>query len=96
MPKKITTKKNNSKTRKNRRHSKTSKNKPKRSYSVSKKIYQVKKTKRKRIKTKTKRGGDDDDYDELRDPHARNHRLEQANKLNEEYYKEHGKWPWEN
>lgn len=91
MPRRITKKSKNSKTRKFRRSSKTSKNKPKRRYSTSKKRSQVKRT-----KTKTKRGGDDDDYDELRDPDARNHRLEQANKLNEEYYKEHGKWPWDN
>ena len=96
MPKRITKKSKNSKTRKFRRSSKTSKNKPKRRYSTSKKRSQVKRTKTKRTKTKTKRGGDDDDYDELRDPDARNHRLEQANKLNEEYYKEHGKWPWDN
>lgn len=91
MPRRITKKSKNSKTRKFRRSSKTSKNKPKRRYSTSKKRSQVKRT-----TTKTKRGGDDDDYDELRDPDARNHRLEQANKLNEEYYKEHGKWPWDN
>ena len=92
MPRRITKKSKNSKTRKFRRSSKTSKNKPKRRYSTSKKRSQVKRTKTKRTKTKrtttkTKRGGDDDDYDELRDPDARNHRLEQANKLNEEYYK---------